>query len=128
MNDEQKEEVKGSLTWGIGILALALVLCLARKQGYVDSDTVTRWVIGANGLMIAWFGNRMPKAFVAKACARQIRRVGGWSLALSGLLYAGLFAFAPMSVAIWGGTAAVVAGLAVTMGYCILLRSKAKVA
>lgn len=126
MNKEQRTELIGSLACGVGILILALVSTFARKQGYVDGDTVTRLVIGANGLMIAWFGNRMPKAFVPSACARQIRRLGGWSLVLSGLLYAGLFAFAPISVAVWGGTAAVLAGIAVTIGYCLSLRAKAK--
>ena len=115
MNKEHKDELKGSLAWGAGILVLALASTYARRHGYIDGDTVTRLVIGANGLMIAWFGNRMPKAFVPNACARQIRRVGGWSLALSGLVYTGLYAFAPMSVAVWGGSAAVLAGIAITM-------------
>lgn len=128
MNKEHKDELKGSLAWGAGILVLALASTYARRHGYIDGDTVTRLVIGANGLMIAWFGNRMPKAFVPNACARQIRRVGGWSLALSGLVYTGLYAFAPMSMAVWGGTAAVLAGIAITMGYCFSLRAKAKVA
>ncbi len=125
MNKELKAEMKGSLAWGIGILILALVSTYARKLGYVDGDTVTRLVIGANGFMIAWMGNRMPKAFVPSTCARQARRVAGWSLTLSGLLYAALYAFAPMPVAIWGGTAAVLAGIAVTMSYCFALRAKA---
>lgn len=128
MNKEHKDELKGSLAWGAGILVLALASTYARRHGYIDGDTVTRLVIGANGLMIAWFGNRMPKAFVPNACARQIRRVGGWSLALSGLVYTGLYAFAPMSVAVWGGSAAVLAGIAITMGYCFSLRAKAKAA
>ena len=126
MNKEHKDELKGSLAWGAGILVLALASTYARRHGYIDGDTVTRLVIGANGLMIAWFGNRMPKAFVPNACARQIRRVGGWSLALSGLVYTGLYAFAPMSMAVWGGTAAVLAGIAITMGYCFSLGAKAK--
>jgi hypothetical protein len=128
MNKEQKTELFGSLAWGIGIVVLALAATFARKQGYLDSDTVTRLVIGANGLMIAWFGNRMPKAFVPSAWARQVRRVAGWSLALSGLVYAGLWAFAPMQLAIWGGTGAVLAGIAVTVGYCVSLRAKLKAA
>jgi hypothetical protein len=122
------KEVIGSLAWGIGIVALALGATFARKLGYVDGDTVTRVVVGANGLMIAWFGNRMPKAFVPSAWARQVRRVGGWSLVLSGLVYAGLWAFAPIPVAIAGGCGAVVAGIAVTLGYCLSLRAKAKAA
>ena len=84
MNQDQRKEVIGNLGWGVGILVLALAATFARKLGYVDSDTVTRLVIGANGLMIAWFGNRLPKAFVPSACARRVRRVAGWSLVLSG--------------------------------------------
>jgi hypothetical protein len=122
------KDLTGDLAWGGGIVLLALVATFARKLGYVDGDTVMRVVMGANGLMIAWFGNRMPKAFVPSACAQQVRRIGGWSLALSGLLYAGLFAFAPMKVALAGGSAAVLAGIAVTFGYCWSLRAKARAA
>jgi hypothetical protein len=120
------KELTGSLAWGVGILLLALAATFARKQGYVDGETVTRVVVGANGLMIAWFGNSMPKAFVPVAWARQARRVAGWSLVLSGLVYAGLFAFAPIRWAAPGGAAAVLAGIAVTVGYCLMLRNKEK--
>ena len=126
MTPEQKQETIGGLAWGGAMLVLAIVATLARKAGYLDHDTVLRLVIGANGLMIAWFGNRMPKAFVPSACARQVRRVGGWAMTVSGLVYAGLWAFAPIPVATWGGMAAVVAGIAVTFGYCLSVRGKAK--
>jgi len=116
------------LAWGVGIVIVALVASFARKLGYVDSDTVTRIVIGMTGLMIASFGNRMPKTFVPNACARQARRVASWSLVLSGLIYAGLWAFAPIPVAVAGGSGAVLLGLAVTIGYCISLRAKFKAA
>ena len=43
---------------------------------------------------------------------------------LSGLVDTGLWAFAPIPVAAWGGRAAVLAGVAVTFGYCLLLRDK----
>ena len=56
---------------------LALGATFARQLGYIDGDTVTRVVIGMNGLMIAWYGNRMPKAVVPSAYARQVTRVGG---------------------------------------------------
>lgn len=125
MNKEQKQELIGSLAWGVGILVLALTATLARRFGYMDSDMVTRLVIGANGLMIAWMGNRMPKVFVPSARARQARRVAGWSLVLSGLLYAGLWAFAPIPVAVAVGSGAVLVGIAVTIGYCLSQRAKA---
>ena len=127
MNKDKKEIVLG-LAWGGGIIALALLATLVRQLGYMDGDTVTRLVIGVNGLMIAWYGNRMPKTLAPTATARRVNRVAGWSLALSGLVYAGLWAFAPIPVAVAGGCAAVIAGIAVTAGYCLSLRSKGNAA
>jgi hypothetical protein len=78
---------------------------------------------------MAWYGNRMLKAMVlvrVPAGARQARRVASWSLVLSGLVYAGLWAFAPIPVAITAGSGAVVAGIAVTFGYCLSPRAKPK--
>ena len=121
-------ELKAGLVWGSGMVVVALSAIFARKLGYVDSDAVMRVVTGTNGLMIAWYGNRMPKTVVPSAQARRARRVAAWSLVLSGLIYAGLWAFAPIPVAISGGTGAIVAGGAVTLAYCLSLRSKAKAA
>ncbi|WHO40416.1 ammonium transporter [Sphingobium sp. AP49] len=121
------KELVGSLAWGGGILIVALAATVARKQGYVDPEVVTRLVIGLNGLMMAWYGNRLPKAFVPSAQARKARRVSGWSLVLSGLVYAGLWAFAPMQVAIIGGCGAVLLGFVVTLGYCLSLRDGRRV-
>ncbi|WP_395944713.1 ammonium transporter [Brevundimonas sp.] len=116
----------GSFAWAGAIVAIALAGALARRLGYVDGDTATRVVVGLNGLMIAWMGNRMPKTFVPGACARQARRVAAWSLVVSGLIYAALWAFAPIPVAVAGGCGAVLGGIAVTVGYCLSLRSGAK--
>ena len=79
MNKEKKEVVFG-LAWGGGIVGLALLATLARQLGYMDGDTVTRLVIGVNGLMIAWYGNRMPKALAPTATARLsiASRAGRW--------------------------------------------------
>jgi hypothetical protein len=127
MNQEMmSEEIKAGIAWGGSVLVVAACAIFARKLGYIDGDAVTRVVFGTNGLMIAWYGNRMPKTVVPRARAGQARRVAGWSMVLSGLIYAGLWAFAPIPVAISGGTVAVLAGVAVTLGYCLSLRSKAK--
>ena len=114
------------LAWGGGIIALALGATFARQLGYIDGDTVIRVAIGVNGLMIAYYGNRMPKSVAPNACARQVSRVGGWAMVLSGLVYVGLFAFAPIPVAVTVGSGAVLAGLAVTLGYSLWLRAQAK--
>ena len=102
------------------------LLVSARKLGYIDSDTVTRVVFATNGLMIAWYGNRIPKSIVPSAQAREAQRVAGWSMVLSGLTYAGLWAFAPIVVAEIAGIGAVFAGVAATLGYCLSRRSKEK--
>jgi hypothetical protein len=117
-----------ALAWAAVIFALALGAILARKLGYMEDDTVKRVIFGINGLMIAWYGNRTPKAFIPSGQARQLARVSGWSMVLSGLLYAGLWAFAPIPMAIWGGTGVVVAGIAVTLSYALSLRARAKTA
>jgi hypothetical protein len=82
-------------------------------------------VIGMNGLMIAYNGNRLPKAVVPSACAQRARRVAGWAMALSGLVFAGLYMFAPIPVAATVGTSAVLAAVAVTLGYSLWLHAKA---
>ena len=120
------KDLRGSLSWGLGLVALALGATFARELGYIDGDAVTRIVMGAIGLMVAWFGNRMPKAFVASASARKVARVGGWSMALSGLVYGALWAFAPFDVAVLIGCGAVAIGIVVTIGYSLALRSQAK--
>ena len=122
------KEAMGHLAWGVGILVLALAASFARRQGLIDADTTTRIVLGATGLMIASFGNRIPKTFVPSAHARKAQRVAAWSLVLSGLVYAGAFAFAPIPVALVLGCGAVVVGIAVTIGYCLMLRARAKAA
>jgi hypothetical protein len=127
--DTMNKELMACLVWAGGMMALALGATFAHKLGYIDGDTVTRLVTGVIGLWMAWYGNRMPKAMVqvrVPAGARQARRVASWSLVLSGLVYAGLWAFAPIPVAITAGSGAVVVGIAVTFGYCLSLRAKPK--
>lgn len=123
-------DLVGDFAWAGGIVAVALAGTLARKLGYVEPETVTRLVIGLTGLMIAWMGNRLPKTFVPNAWATKARRVAGWSLALSGLIYAALWAFAPIpvAVAVAGGCGAVLTGIAVTIGYCLSLRDRTNAA
>ena len=123
--NELKKDVLPSLAVAGGIIGLALAATWARQQGLIDTDTVTRLVMGSIGLSVAWYGNRAPKAFVPDPRGRQVTRVAGWSLALSGLVYAALWAFAPLNVALIGGCGAIILGMAVTLGYCLSIRKRA---
>jgi len=118
-----KDLIKSLVVAG-GLIAVALAATSARSMGLIEGDAVTRVVMGATGLMLVWYGNRMPKTFVPAAKARQVQRVGGWSMVLSGLVYAALWAFAPLDLAFTAGCAAVVTGLVVTVGYGLSLRRK----
>ena len=122
------KDIMAGLAWGGGMIAVSIGATFVSKLGYIDHDTVRRLVSGVIGLWLAWFGNRMPKVFVPNACARQATRVAAWSLVLSGLVYAALWAFAPIPVATTAGTGAILAGMAVTLGYCLTLRARAKAA
>jgi hypothetical protein len=120
-----KTDLIGNLAWAGVNAALALGAVVAHRLGYIDQDTVMRLVFGLLGLWMAWYGNRMPKTLVpVPVGAGQARRVASWSLVLSGLVHVGLWAFAPIPVAIAGGSSAVLAGIAVTLGYCLSLRPK----
>ena len=121
-----KKDLMISVGWGLAIVILALVASYARRNGMIGQEAVERLVLGATGLMIAAFGNRMPKAFAPTATAQQVTRVGGWSLAISGLVYAALWAFAPFQVALVGGCAAIIVGMVVTVGYCLRMRARTK--
>ena len=123
-----KKDLIAAAGWAIAFLALALAGRFARELGYVDGETVTRVMSGAIGLYVVWYGNRLPKAFVPSATGRRVRRMAGWSQVLSGLVYMGLWAFAPIPVAVKGGSAAIVAGIVVTVAYSASLRAKAKAA
>lgn len=68
----------------------------------------------------------MPKALAPNSVARRIQRVGGWSFVLSGIVYAGLWIFAPIDLAVFVGCGAVLAGMAVTFAYGAALRKKAR--
>ena len=104
----------------------ALLLALANQQGLIDDETRTRGVMVLIGLCLAATGNRMPKTMdgppprsVSLAALRQsVLRLGGWALMLGGVVFAGLWAFAPHDLALVGSLIAVGAAMLVTIGGC----------
>nr|WP_295107441.1 ammonium transporter [uncultured Caulobacter sp.] len=120
-----KKALIETAAWVGVVAALTFGAVLAFKLGYIDQETVMRLALGVTGLWMAWYGNRLPKTLVPiPAGAGQARRVASWSLVLSGLVYAGLWIFAPVPTAAVAGSAAVLAGVAVTFGYCLSLQKK----
>ena len=120
-----KSEFLISLAWAAGLILLSLAASFARKQGYIDQDTLLR-VVAMNGLMVAYYGNNIPKKFVPSAYARQVNRFAGWMLVAGGLVYAGFWAFAPIPMATIFGTGALAAALVMTVTYCLWQRGQAR--
>lgn len=120
MKEEAKREMYPALIWATVMIGASCVAAYAYRQGYIDADMKTR-VVAMNGLWMVWYGNRLPKAFVPNACARQAKRVVGWSMVLSGMVYAGAYAFAPIALAFTLGVGAGLAGISVSLGYCLWL-------
>jgi hypothetical protein len=117
-----KNELTNNVIWAGAMIVIALAASAAFRFGYIEQETVTRVSIGAFGLYMAWYGNRLPKTFVADEAARRARRVSAWSTVISGTIYAALFAFAPLQTAIWAGTGAILAGALITVGYSLQQR------
>ena len=131
MSDNPISTARKSIRSGLVIAGMqiggALCLTLIHRQGMIDQDTVTRGVMVLIGLGIAAFGNAMPKTLDGPqplsrrdASAQQaIKRVSGWMMLLGGLVYAGLWAFAPRDVALFGCVAAMVVAMLVMALYSV---------
>jgi hypothetical protein len=113
-----------SMALGAFILITAATLKYAQAENVISPEVTRRSMQVLFGLMLAAYANMMPKdignwpaSSRAVARSQSALRVGGWSLTLAGLAYAGLWAFAPLAVADIAAMAIVATALLITMGY-----------
>jgi hypothetical protein len=99
-------------------------LAYAQSLDLIEPDIVKRTMQVISGLMLAAYANLMPKHVgkwpaspLAVKRAQSALRVGGWSLTLAGLAYAGLWAFAPIDFANIASVVVVATATLVTMSY-----------
>jgi hypothetical protein len=93
------------------LIALGLALAYARAKGLLDKgdNSLVSRVFGiATGLVLAYYGNVIPKRSacvnpVSASAARRQRllRFSGWAFTLAGLAYAAIWAFAPLGDTLW---------------------------
>ena len=94
-----------AIAFAVLMIGGSLGLKYAEHAGLVSHDLPKRAVCAAIGLYLVVQGNFMPKNMGRvrdPEMARRMQsalRVGGWSFALGGLVYAGLWAFAPIDAA-----------------------------
>lgn len=119
------KEIRIGLIWAGIMLGTALVATALRQMDIISQDMVIR-TVAMNGLMIAYYGNRAPKTAPHNAVAQRIARFSGWSFVLSGIVYAGFWAFAPIDLAVIVGCGVLLIGMIATMIYCYRLRAAIK--
>ena len=118
------KRTSSALALAILILATAATLSYAQGRDLIGPDAARRVMQVMIGLMLAAYANLMPKdvgrwraSALAVARAQSVLRVGGWSMTLAGLAYAGLWAFAPLAFADVAAMAVVASAMLITMGY-----------
>ncbi len=105
-------------------LAAAAALRYAEGIDAIAADTARRTMQVIIGLMLAAYANAMPKdigrwpsSAHAAMRSQSALRVGGWTLTLAGLCYAGLWAFAPLAFADAASMVVVAAATLITLAY-----------
>lgn len=105
-------------------LAVAAGLRFAAAEAMISADLAQRAVQVIIGLGLAAYANVMPKqisgprrSLEAETRSQAALRVGGWSMTLAGLAYAGFWAFAPLPVADTVSMIPVAAAMVLTLGY-----------
>jgi hypothetical protein len=104
------------------LIASSLGIVIAQKTGLVSVDLGTRAGMVINMLIVAYYGNLIPKAIVRSERARAARRFAGWAFASTGLLSAALWIFAPIGLATPASIALIGTALVTVFGYCFFSR------
>jgi hypothetical protein len=121
-----RKQIIFSLKLAAIMLGGALLLVLARKQGWIDATQVVRANNIILGLAFAAFCNFTPKmlngsprslhqATLAQAAAR----VSGWTMTLAFLVWTAAWAFAPQDIATVVSVTAVGASVVISLGYAV---------
>ena len=126
MNSNSNSNLVQSAVLALGLIAISLTLAWAGRVGYVEGDWPTRITMILSTLMIAYFGNMIPKAIKRTANARAASRLTGWAFVIAGLAAAALWGFAPLDLAMPASIAIIGATVVLVLGYCLLARSARK--
>lgn len=116
----------GKIGTGIAIasalIAVTLGLNWAEAEGLVGADVSVRAVIVLAGLVLAWYGNEVPKAIVRSERARTAKRFSGWVFTLAGLGSAAGGVLLPIDMAVTAELVVVGGGLLLVVCYCLATR------
>lgn len=121
-----RQDILLGLKLGAVMIGAALLLTLARGQGWIDAALVMRGYNVVLGLALAAYCNLIPKMYGPPprslhhaTLAQAVRRVSSWAMTLAFLVWATLWAFAPRELARVASMSAVGASIAVSLGYTV---------
>ncbi|NOT40472.1 MAG: hypothetical protein HOP13_08270 [Alphaproteobacteria bacterium] len=106
------------------MIAASLAAAWGVTTGVLGPDTPVRVMMVFNALLLAYYGNAIPKAVLRTPVARSGRRFAGWVFVLGGLISAALWAFAPLDIATPIALTVTAGSAILAIGYCRLSRAK----
>jgi hypothetical protein len=119
------QRITGNLALAFGLLTVAAGLTYARRMGWVDIDIPARGTMIASGMLVAIYGNAIPKVIkTTSPGARSVQRFAGWAFVLSGLAYAAIWLLAPLDMAPDASMIAVGSALVAVIAYGLWMRSR----
>ncbi len=107
------------------MIAVSLAAAWGVMTGVLGHDAPVRLMMVGNSLLLAYYGNAIPKAVLRTPVARSGRRFAGWVFVLGGLISAALWAFAPLDIATPIALAVTAGSAILAIGYCRLNRTNA---
>lgn len=121
-----RKDILLGLKFGVFIIGVALLLTLARRQGWIDAGLLVRAYNVIFGLALAAYCSVIPKMYGPPprslrhaTLAQATRRVSSWAMTLAFLVWAVLWAFAPQELATIVSMVGVGASVAVSLGYAV---------
>lgn len=105
-------------------IAVSIVAAWGVMAGALGADTPVRIMMVFNALMLAYYGNAIPKAVLRTPVARAARRFAGWVFVLGGVISAALWAFAPLDIATPAALTVTAGSAILAFGYCFLSRGR----
>jgi len=121
-----RQDIVLGLKLGASMIVAALLLALARGQGWIDQTQVVRAFNIVLGLAFAAYSNLLPKMYGPPprslrhaTLAQAVRRVSSWTMTLAFLIWTALWIFAPPELARIASVAVVVAAIAISLGYLV---------
>jgi hypothetical protein len=121
-----RQDIVLGLKLGASMIVVALLLALARRQGWIDQTQVVRAFNIVLGLGFAAYSNLLPKMYGPPprslrhaTLAPAVRRVTSWTMTLAFLIWSVLWIFAPQQIASIASVAVVIAAIAISLGYLV---------